>query len=258
MVDTERTLDSERNRTDPARVVVDTRLIAQIAHDLRTPLASIRLDFDLLSDEEAMAKMRSNPRQHERLILNLGRALERMEQQITDLLDIGDLQSGQVTLRIERIDPTELIASACERTAILAERRNQLVELQLDSSVTVIDGDRQRLEQVMVNLLSYLMRVTPVDSTLTIKAEVEIGELQLAIKGGGRQVSFEERESLFEPFFRLRNEVGQLQDSGLGLAIARALLELHGGTVWLESPVSGGNTFRVSLPLEHDYESPGS
>ena len=98
MVDTERTLDSEGNRTDPARVVVDTRLIAQIAHDLRTPLASIRLDFDLLSDEEAMAKMRSNPRQRERLILNLGRALERMEQQITDLLDIGDLQSGQVNV----------------------------------------------------------------------------------------------------------------------------------------------------------------
>ncbi|MCH7740403.1 MAG: hypothetical protein IIC93_09685 [Chloroflexi bacterium] len=97
MVDTERTLDSEGNRTDPARVV-DTRLIAQIAHDLRTPLASIRLDFDLLSDEEAMAKMRSNPRQRERLILNLGRALERMEQQITDLLDIGDLQSGQVNV----------------------------------------------------------------------------------------------------------------------------------------------------------------
>ena len=66
------------------------------------------------------------------------------------------------------------------------------------------------------------------------------------------------RESLFEPFFRLRNEVGQIQDSGLGLAIARSLLELHGGTVWLESPVSGGNTFRVSLPVEHDYEGPGS
>lgn len=257
MVETERALDSDGNQAKPA-LRVDTRLIAQIAHDLRTPLASIRLDFDLLSDKEAMAKMRSDPRQHERLILNLGRALGRMEQQITDLLDIGDLQGGQVTLRIEPIDPTELIASACERTAILAEQRDQLVELQLGSSVTVIDGDRERLEQVMVNLLSYLLRVTPIDSTLTIEADIEADEFKLAIKGGGRQVSFEERESLFEPFFRLRDEVGQIQDSGLGLAIASALVQLHGGSVWLESPVGGGNTFRVSLPVEHDYESPGS
>lgn len=257
MVDTERALQSDKNQNRSPRVV-DTRLIGQIAHDLRTPLASIRLDFDLLSDEEAMAKMQANPKQHKRLIQNLRRALDKMEQQITDLLDIGDLQAGQITLQFQQISPAEIVAAACERTAILAEGRDQLIELQLDPDVTVIDGDRDRLVQVLVNLLSYLMRVTPVDSTLTVKVELERDELQIAIKGGGRQVSFEERESLFEPFFRLRNEVGQVQDSGLGLAIARALLELHGGSVWLESPVSGGNTFRVSLPVEHDYESPGS
>jgi len=257
MVNTERAPTPDQNQAGSARSV-DTRLIAQIAHDLRTPLASIRLDFDLLSDEEAMAKMRQNPKQHTRLIRNLGRALERMEQQITDLLDIGDLQGGKVTLRIESIDPMALIANACEKTAFLAEGRDQLVELQIGSGVTVINGDRERLEQVLINLLSYLMRVTPINSTLTIEAKVESGEFQLAIKGGGRQVSFEERETLFEPFFRLRDDVGQVQDSGLGLAIASALLKLHGGSVWLESPVSGGNTFRVSLPVEHDNESSDS
>ncbi len=257
MVNTERAFESDENRTASPRKV-DTRLIAQIAHDLRTPLASIRLDFDLLSDEEAMAKMRLNPKQHERLIHNMGRALDRMEQQIADLLDIGELQAGKVSLRLEPIDPTDLIAGACEKTAGLAERRDQLVELQLDSSVTVIDGDKARLEQVLINLLSYLMRVTPIDSTLTVEAKTEIDELQIAIKGGGRQVSFEERETLFEPFFTLRDEVGQVQDSGLGLAIASALLQLHGGSVWLESPISGGNTFRVSLPVERENEGPGS
>ncbi|MEE9269979.1 MAG: HAMP domain-containing sensor histidine kinase [Candidatus Krumholzibacteria bacterium] len=257
MVDTERALESDGNRASPARVV-DTHLIGQIVHDLRSPLASIRLDFELLSDKEAMAKMRADPRQHERLILNLGRALGRMERQITDLLDIGNLQAGQLTLRFEQINPAELIASACEQTAVLAERRDQLVELQLGSSVTVFDGDKKRLEQVLVNLLSYLMQVTPVDSTLTIEAEVESDEFQFAIKGGGKQVPVEERESLFEPFFKLRAEVGHVQESGLGLAIAREIIALHGGSVWLESTESGGNTFRVSLPVEHDYESPDS
>ena len=125
MVETERALSPDGDQARPTWRV-DTRMITQIAHDLRTPLASIRLDFDLLSDKEAMAKMRTDPRQHERLILNLGRALGRMEQQITDLLDIGDLQGGQVALKIEPINPTELIANACERTAILAEGRDQL------------------------------------------------------------------------------------------------------------------------------------
>ena len=257
MVETERALSPDGDQARPTWRV-DTRMITQIAHDLRTPLASIRLDFDLLNDKEAMAKMRTDPRQHERLILNLGRALGRMEQQITDLLDIGDLQGGQVALKIEPINPTELIANACERTAILAEGRDQLVELRLGSGDTLIDGDKSRLEQVLINLLSYLMLVTPIDSTLTIEADIEAGEFRLAIMGGGRQVGFEERESLFEPFFRIQDDLGQVQDSGLGLAIASAILELHGGSVWLESPASGGNTFRVSLPVEHDYESPGS
>ena len=256
MVDMERALDSGEVGPAPTPPI-DARLIGQIAHELRTPLASLRVAYEFLTDPTAIAALAAKPKQRDRLMTNMGRSIERLEQQVTDLLDIGYLQANNLTLKMTAVSPIELIASACEKTSVLSNRRNQFVNIKLGDNVPVIQADHDRLEQVMVYLLSYLMRVTPVGETLTAIAETGSGELHLAIQGGGRQVSFDERERLFEPFFRLRGEGGQVQDSGLGLAIARSLVQLHGGRVWLESPVNGGNTFRLSLPIGEANASSG-
>jgi signal transduction histidine kinase len=127
------------------------------------------------------------------------------------------------------VSPIELIPFACEKTSVLSDKRNHFVNIKLGDNVPDVQADHDRLEQVIVYLLSYLMRVTPVGETLIAIAETGPGELNLAIQSGGKQISFDERERLFEPFFRLRGEGGQVQDSGLGLAIARSLVQLHGG-----------------------------
>ncbi|NQW18039.1 MAG: HAMP domain-containing histidine kinase [Chloroflexi bacterium] len=255
MVNMERALESGEVGPAPTPPI-DARLIGQIAHELRTPLASLRVAYELFTDKSAIDALAANPKQKDRLMNNMGRSIDRLEQQVSDLLDIGYLQSNSLTLKLTSVSAVALIASACERTSGLSERRSQFVDIKLGDDVPDILADHDRMEQVMVYLLSYLMRVTPVGETLSAVAVAESGMLNLALKGGGRQISFDERERLFEPFFRLRGEGGQVQDSGLGLAISRSLVELHGGRVWLESPVNGGNTFQLSLPIGEDNSQP--
>jgi len=183
MVDMERALDSGEVGPAPTPPI-DARLIGQIAHELRTPLASLRVAYELLTDPTAIAALAAKPKQRDRLMTNMGRSIERPEQQVTDLLDIGYLQANNLTLKMTAVSPIELIASACEKTSVLSNRRNQFVNIKLGDNVPDIQADHDRLEQVMVYLLSYLMRVTPVGETLTAIAETGSGELHLAIQGG--------------------------------------------------------------------------
>ena len=255
MVDMERALDTGEVGPAPTPPI-DARLIGQITHELRTPLASLRVAYELITDPTAMAALVAKPKQKDRLMTNMGRSIERLEQQVTDPLDIGYLQANNLSLKMTAVSPIELIASVCEKISVLSDRTNHFVNIKLGDNVLDVQADHDRLEQVIVYLLSYLMRVPPVGETLTAIAEIGSGELHLATQGGGRQVSFDEREHLFEPFFRLRGKGRQVQDSALGLAIARSLVQLHGGRVWLESPVTGGKTFRLSLPIGEANASP--
>ncbi|GEM_PF-3440030 len=93
---------------------------------------------------------------------------------MTDLLDIGYLQANNLTLKLTSVSPIELIASACEKTSVLSDRRNQFVNIKLGDNVPDVEADHDRLEQVIVYLLSYLMRVTPVGETLTAQADTDL------------------------------------------------------------------------------------
>ena len=205
----ERGLDSGEVGPAPTPPI-DARLIGQITHELRTPLASLRVTDELITDPTARAALAAKPKQKDPLMTNMGRSIERLEQQVTDLLDISYLQANNLLLKMTAVSPIELIASACEKISVLSDRTNQFVNIKLGDNVPDVQADHDRLEQAIVYLLSYLIRVTPVGETLTAIAETGSGELHLAIQGGGKQVSFDERERLFEPFFRLRGEGGQV------------------------------------------------
>ena len=237
---------------------LDARLIATIAHELRTPISSLRVAFDLINDESSKRAMQANPQQYRRLMYNMGRSLDKIERQVADLLDIGYLQSQNLTLQYSSVRPTELIATAIEQTSQLASGRDQTVDVDLSADVPDFQGDEERLAQVLVNLLSHSIRTAPVGSTISLTVSPESDTVAFAIADTGRTVPEEDRERLFKPFYRLLDDESEVADTGLGLAIARSLVDLHRGRVWLDSPTGQGNVFHITLPVSNADESPRS
>lgn len=228
-----------------------SEFVAMVSHELRTPLTSIKGYVDMLLEGEA-GPLSS---EHQDLLQVVKSNADHLLVLINDLLDMSQIEAGKLTLNRAPLDMRPLIRQVVAALRPQLEAKEQRLILDLpdlpssDASPLVL-GDAGRIHQILTNLLSNAIKYTPKLGTITIRLTVEPPWLCVAVQDTGVGLTEEERERIFERFYRVRNRVTrEARGTGLGLAITRSLVELHRGTITVESQPGQGSTFRVCLPL---------
>jgi signal transduction histidine kinase len=185
----------------------------------------------------------------ERMLDTIARSAERMQRLVTDVLDLTRLRAGSLRLQARRFDGVTLARDAGAAVASLVRARGQHLDLKLPGTPIWVYGDRRRLEQVLVNLLSNANKFSP-DGALIGLAVAEDGDDVLwTVADRGRGIAPEDRVRLFERFFTVASDSGG-SGAGLGLPIALAIAQAHGGTVDVESEPGRGSTFVLRVPIQ--------
>src|SRR6185295_9785671 len=220
-------------------------VLAMVSHELRTPLNTLRL---------WAAVLRNGPRDAQtiaRAVDTIDRSAILQARLIEDLLDASRIVSGRLRLAIERMDLVRVITEAIETVRPAAENRAITLTTALDTAVGPVLGDGTRLQQVVWNLLSNAVRFTPAGGRVAVGLRRVGPEAELTVSDSGRGMAPGLLPRVFDRF--RQGESGTMRSHGglgLGLSIARQIVELHGGTIRAASPGEGhGATFTVTLPL---------
>ncbi len=221
------------------------QLVGDVAHELRTPLAT--LDGYLEGLEDGLIQ----PVAPTWKLLRGETA--RLTRIVNDLQELWRAEAKQLVLKIEPVDVTALIPAAIERYAAPAAERRIAFRMEGDP-VPLVSADRDRLVQVLDNLLSNAVRYTADGTEVTVRVHASTDTVTMSVEDQGPGLTDEQRERVFERFYRADPSRSRaLGGSGIGLAIAKALIELMGGRIWAESDGPGtGATFNVALPRTVD------
>jgi two-component system sensor histidine kinase KdpD len=213
-------------------------LLSSVSHDLRTPLAAITGAATTLRDQAVDESTRSE------LLETICEEAERMERMVGNLLDMTRLSSGAVAVQREWIPVDELVGAALARTEAKLSRHR--VRTEVPAGPVLVSVDPVLVEQLLVNLLENAAGHTPPGTEVTVRAAGGPDGLDLEVADRGPGLAPGEEERVFDRFHRGGRATGQ--GAGLGLAIARAIAEVHGGTLRVAARSGGGASFRLLLP----------
>ncbi len=214
--------------------------LATVSHELRTPLTSIKMAAEMLLEEE-QAQDPNSPRA--RLVRNIVKGASRLTNLVADLMDVSREDEFQPRLELDPVPLSDIVANAAAIIQPLVTAKRQTLEVRLATPGTLVLVDRLRFEQVLINLLSNAQRYTPAGGHVVVSSRLERGEVIISVTDSGPGIAPQDREVIFEPFYR-----GDRSGLGLGLAIAKSLVELHNGRIWVESADGQGSSFCVALP----------
>ncbi len=235
--------ESERAAREGAETAVRTRdeVLAIVSHDLRNPLNTIALAVGALESGDVPAA------EETRTIQVVRRAVDRMNRLIADLLDVAKLEAGQkLAIQPEALDIRSVITETCDGLAAEAERKRQHLDCHLDQRLPKVTGDKHRLIQVLANLVGNALKFSGEDGHVTVTATTEDGNVVVSVTDTGPGIAPEHLAQVFNPYWQAR-QTARL-GAGLGLAIAKGIVEAHGGRIWATSAPGGGSTFAFSLP----------
>ena len=228
-----------------------TTLLSSLSHDLRTPIATILASASSLIEHDA----RFDVATRRELLDTIQEQAERLNRYVANLLDMTRLESGVLDLKRVLVDPVEAMISALEHTRRrLVGRR---VERVFTASNVMISVDPVLIEQALVNILENAAEFSPPNSIIRADVALERGEVILAIADQGPGVSLEERPKIFDKFFRGQADRRRDGGVGLGLAVAKGVVEAFGGQIGVESPVweGRGARFVIRLPAQQAMET---
>jgi two-component system phosphate regulon sensor histidine kinase PhoR len=218
--------------------------VANVSHELRTPLAAIRLLVDTLEagalDEADVAPG---------FVHRIGVEADQLIQMVTELLELSRIESGQLPIKREPVAMGEVIAHVVERLMVVAQDKEIAVDSEVPPALPPALADRDQVSTVLLNLLFNAVKFTPRGGTVTISAQAHDGHLTIAMADTGIGIPREDLTRIFERFYksdkaRARSGGG----TGLGLPIAKHIVESHGGSIWADSAEGEGSTFTFTLP----------
>lgn len=223
-------------------------MVANISHELRTPIANIRLIIDSLFHDQEKPKRK----QGISALRAIARETDSLLWLVQELLDLSMIESGQAILRAVETPLKELIAEAIERLEDQCASKDITLHDETPADLIVL-ADRDQVRRVLVNLMHNAIKWSPPGSRVTLRAAVADDEAIISVIDPGPGVPSEHRERIFERFYQVDPSRSGSEGSGLGLAICRHIVEAHGGRIWVEDhPDSGdgrGGCFRFTLPL---------
>jgi signal transduction histidine kinase len=215
-------------------------LFAAVSHDLRTPITSLGLLAAAIDDSVVDdAKRREYPRR-------MNTHVHQVAALIDDLFDLTRLEAKELHWTTERVEVHALVRDAVDAMRPAADADSVVMRADLNGSVAYSHGNREQLSRVLFNLIQNAIHHTPPDGSVTVHVEGRAGGIEIEIADTGEGIAADQRDRVFEPFYR-GDAARQAPGAGLGLAISRAIVEAHGGSIWLEdAPV--GIRVRFRLP----------
>ena len=235
----ERKLRQEREaelnrRVDFARALV---------HELKTPLTAVMASSELLMSELPEGPLLA-------LAKNINRGTENLDRRIDELLDLARSELGMLRLRCGAVQPLQLLQRVFDDMAPVVSSYGHSLILDLPSSLPPLWADEDRLRQVVLNLISNASKFMTEEGKITLRARKQDAHLIVEVQDTGIGIGEEEQERLFDAYYRLKGDREHLSGLGLGLALSKTLVELHGGQIWVESQKGRGSTFGFSVPLK--------
>lgn len=225
---------------------VKSAFLASMSHELRTPLnaiinfSSFVADGDVGSVNEQQEEILGDVVQSGKHLLNL----------INDVLDMSKIEAGSLQLFIaDNLNVNDIASSTLSTARSLLGDKDVEIQIELDESLPPISGDKQRITQVLLNLVSNACKFTAT-GTITIATKKEKDQIVVSVADTGAGIDSNDISSIFQAFMQTESGVRQGGGTGLGLPISKSLIEAHGGKVWVESTVGKGSTFYFSLPVE--------
>ena len=219
--------------------------VSSVSHELRTPLTILMTSLALLREQGDACP----PETRQELLETIEHHAERLEALVTDLLEVTRLEAGQVTLSRQPTDLRTIVRRTVQAFAPLTEERQQEVVLDLPPHLSLVSVDRRRIEQVLNNLLSNAHKFTPKGGHIRVSVRDREEEVEVSVQDDGPGIPLSEQERVFEKFYTGSTSRG-LAGIGLGLYIARQLVSLHGGNIWVQSQPGVGSTFYFTIPKE--------
>jgi len=230
-----------------------SEFISAVSHELRTPLTSIKGYASLL----ITGKVGELPDRVKERLEKINKHSDNLVQMINDLLDIARIESGRTEMRFLEHDVPSIVDNVFDLlTPQLKDKNIQFVANVTPGSPS-IKMDSNQIERVFINLISNAIKFTPENGTITATVSHDNKHISVSVADTGIGIKEEDLAKLFSEFYRVDNPINQnVKGTGLGLALAKKIVQAHGGKIWVESEVNHGTTFHFTLPL--NYERPGS
>lgn len=225
--------EQARQRTEFTRVLV---------HELKTPLTPMRAATDLLISQSPQEPLLSLAQKIDRGICNL-------DKRIDELLDLSRGEIGMLKLNCRLLDVAQLLRGVADYVSPEVSKNGQSLVLNLAPSLPPVIADEDRLRQVVLNFLINAFKFTPKGGKITLKARQRGTNLVVEVQDTGCGIDKGEQRRLFQPYYRLENDRERFSGLGLGLALSKMLVVLHGGKVWVKSEKAKGSEFGFSIPL---------
>ena len=219
--------------------------LANMSHELRTPLNAI-IGFSQVLREGMVGDVNEKQREYLDDILSSGQHLLSL---INDVLDLSKVEAGQVELQVAPFSLQDALERGVSMVREQATTEGVQVTLHKNGSLDVVSGDERRMSQVIFNLLSNAVKFTPTGGQVDVSAKRINGEMRVSVADSGPGIAAEDLDRIFEEFQQTEAGARQLEGTGLGLALSKRFVEMHGGRIWCESEVGKGSTFEFTLPL---------
>lgn len=226
-----------------ARLFEQSDWVAEVVHEIRTPLTAILSYADLLQRPNLDEKMR------EKFITIIQNETQRVNNLATQFLDLARLESGRIRMARSPLNIAEIIELCANIIRPSIEKHQQQLKIDMSQSLPATFGDDQRIHQVLLNLLSNAVKYSNSGDTITIKASVVSQDIVVAVSDTGPGIAADQLPHLFHKFARLPGKERKVTGTGLGLVISRQIVEAHNGQMWVESELGQGSTFYFSLPI---------
>ncbi len=222
-----------------------TNFIATISHELKTPIASIKMSLKLLEDN----RIGNLNTEQVKLIYNIKEDTQRLLSITTELLDLAQLETGNIQLQQQLVEPHLIIDYAYNALKVQAEQKKLDIEIEYDPNLPKLNCDLEKTAWVVVNFLSNAIRYSPENNKVFIGVSKKDKEIIFSVKDFGVGIDTRYKEKVFERFYKIPNAGRNASSTGLGLAISKEFIIAQGGKIWVDSELGRGSTFYFSLPV---------
>jgi signal transduction histidine kinase len=223
-----------------------SEFLANMSHELRTPLNAI-IGFSEVLGERMFGELNDKQAEYVQDILSSGRHLLSL---INDILDLSKVEAGRMELELSRFDLPAAIGSAVILVRERATRHGLGLDVSVDDRLGSFVGDERKIRQVLMNLLSNAVKFTPEGGRITVRAAPADGSVEVSVADTGIGIAQEDQEAIFQEFRQVGTDYARKREgTGLGLALARRFVDLHGGRIWVKSRPGEGSMFTVTLPV---------
>ncbi|MFC2070586.1 ATP-binding protein, partial [Chloroflexota bacterium] len=226
-----------------------TEFLHTIAHELKTPLTSLIAAIELMVDEPDI-----DGNQKQRLLNILRNSTGAMDRRVSELLVLAKMQTGELELNMSPLDINVFLTDIASHLSILFDQKEQRLSLEIDKAHSIVNADKDRLEQIVFNLITNAIKYSPAYTDIVLRAKKDSEKVIIQVQDSAPLIDSEELKRLFDPYYRGQDtdEKEHLPGLGLGLYLVKRLVELHNGEIWVSGLEEKGNVFSFSLQVVDD------